>query len=204
MLTVWYNVLKVIHSRGFTKLPDRSDQINMIKDSSGSTLYYTTSSRGSRFHTVIGIGCEYSERSRLVFHLTERVHAPSVDDATGETLFMEDAYPLAYPSLPMAVSGPTTDQASGLIHGLAKYALHPFHPLVGIRISASPLAGYASRVTHYVNRKSYSRFTVADLIAEALGFDPVNLEFEDIGYTLPSERERRDRLDYDLEDDFLD
>lgn len=163
--------------------------------SDNHAVYSTSSSGGGVTMDSFGY-TEPMRGGRMAIYTRVPIHLDKVTNGTenNETLFINDRFDGI-----CAVSGDITELLSDIVFRLSYYTELAYDRHIGIRVSKSDHAEYASKIVIYKN----DGYTYEDLcyeIAQALHSDVVAILHRPIFGELPSSTERRDRRDYDLYD----
>ena len=131
---------------------------------------------------------------RVVIYTSKMIHVPHEDNDNSETTFLKSD---RFGIIALGVDGETEPLTIDVVDSLSHYAIEPFAPYIGIRVSRSENPMYASKIVFYM--KANAR--IEDILVDISGVMYTHFSAIASRYVLneePSTTEKRDRLDYDF------
>lgn len=174
-----------------------------MRGNNGSELYYSTETGKSPKYPAqlrLALELEFERTNRVAIHIDRTLHKSTPDNPSGETVYMDGRY------FPEAVTGDSVWDASLIAAALKPFALHHGDYLMGVRIAASDVDPYRSKIIFRKHPEADIE-EVYEAIARALEVeyrDQSAVRYNTIGAERPSERERQDHQHYQFHRDMLD
>jgi hypothetical protein len=127
-----------------------------------------------------------------VIYTSKPIHAYHTENDNNETTFLKtDRLGI------FAIEGEVEQSTIDVVDSLSYYAVEPFGPYIGIRVSRSENPRFASKIVFYM--KANAR--IEDILVDISGVMYAHFSAIASRYVLdeePSTTEKRDRLDYDF------